>query len=373
MQAPLGRAVIGGLVMSTFATLLVVPSIFAVVIGRKVARSPSMYPGRPRAARTTTRRSSPTRRPRPADEHDRRSRGGARPTATDANPTQRSTRRLDSLGPAELPRQDPHWRRSGCRLASAPPAAVLGPRSPLVALAPAAAAHRLQTKAEINTRLGAPDRTADPAATVRTIVRVVGQPSFIEAYERTSIYPKLTAYIEKWIVDIGDKVKKDQVLATLFVPELVEDYETKKATVELDKERIELARKMVEVADAERQGGQGAASPRPRRSWPSTRPRSTAGTRRSSGSRREVKRGVVDPQILLESTRPVEVEHRLAGRGQGDHQDRRRRNCSPNRPRLEKAKVDVEVAQADLAVAESESRGSRRGSATSRSPRPSMA
>jgi multidrug efflux pump subunit AcrB len=44
MQAPLGLAVIGGLVMSTFATLLVVPSIFAVVVGRKVARSPSIYP-----------------------------------------------------------------------------------------------------------------------------------------------------------------------------------------------------------------------------------------------------------------------------------------------------------------------------------------
>ena len=28
---------------------------------------------------------------------------------------------------------------------------------------------------------------------VRTIVRVVGQPSFIESYERTSIFPKLTA------------------------------------------------------------------------------------------------------------------------------------------------------------------------------------
>jgi multidrug efflux pump subunit AcrB len=47
MQAPLGRAVIGGLVMSTFATLLVLPSIFAVVIGRKVHRSPSIYPGDP--------------------------------------------------------------------------------------------------------------------------------------------------------------------------------------------------------------------------------------------------------------------------------------------------------------------------------------
>ena len=46
-NAPLGRAVIGGLVMSTFATLLVVPSIFALVIGRSVARSPSIYPDDP--------------------------------------------------------------------------------------------------------------------------------------------------------------------------------------------------------------------------------------------------------------------------------------------------------------------------------------
>ena len=33
--------------MSTFATLLVVPSIFAFVIGRKVARSPSICPEDP--------------------------------------------------------------------------------------------------------------------------------------------------------------------------------------------------------------------------------------------------------------------------------------------------------------------------------------
>ena len=44
MQAPLGRAVIGGLVMSTFATLLVVPSVFAVVIGKKKYNSASVYP-----------------------------------------------------------------------------------------------------------------------------------------------------------------------------------------------------------------------------------------------------------------------------------------------------------------------------------------
>ncbi|HWG45255.1 MAG TPA: efflux RND transporter permease subunit [Gemmataceae bacterium] len=49
MQAPLGLAVIGGLVMSTVATLRVVPSIFAVVIGRSAARSPSVYPDDPKS------------------------------------------------------------------------------------------------------------------------------------------------------------------------------------------------------------------------------------------------------------------------------------------------------------------------------------
>jgi hypothetical protein len=50
MQAPLGRAVIGGLLMSTFATLLVLPSIFALVVGRRVAKSPSIYPDDPASA-----------------------------------------------------------------------------------------------------------------------------------------------------------------------------------------------------------------------------------------------------------------------------------------------------------------------------------
>ena len=33
MEAPLGRAVIGGLLVSTFATLLILPAIFAIVMG----------------------------------------------------------------------------------------------------------------------------------------------------------------------------------------------------------------------------------------------------------------------------------------------------------------------------------------------------
>jgi multidrug efflux pump subunit AcrB len=47
MQAPLGRAVIGGLVCSTIATLLIVPSIFVVVMGRLTPHSLSVHPDDP--------------------------------------------------------------------------------------------------------------------------------------------------------------------------------------------------------------------------------------------------------------------------------------------------------------------------------------
>src|SRR5262245_2973210 len=47
LQAPLGRAVIGGLVVSTFATLFIVPSVFALLMGRRAARSPSLHPDDP--------------------------------------------------------------------------------------------------------------------------------------------------------------------------------------------------------------------------------------------------------------------------------------------------------------------------------------
>ena len=50
MEAPLGRAVIGGLVVSTFVTLFIVPSVFALLMGKKTPRSPSLYPDDPESS-----------------------------------------------------------------------------------------------------------------------------------------------------------------------------------------------------------------------------------------------------------------------------------------------------------------------------------
>jgi multidrug efflux pump subunit AcrB len=47
MTAPLGMAVIGGLVVSTFATLLILPAMFVLVMGTAKKISPSINPDDP--------------------------------------------------------------------------------------------------------------------------------------------------------------------------------------------------------------------------------------------------------------------------------------------------------------------------------------
>lgn len=188
----------------------------------------------------------------------------------------------------------------------------------------------------------------------RKIIRTVGQPSFIESYERTSIYPKLTGYIEKWNVDIGDKVKKGDVLATLFVPELVEDFGTKKATVKLDEERIALAQKQVEVAQADVQAAQAELD----------ESQAILGKYQAEVDRwdtevkrldREVKRGVVDPQVLLESTNQWKSSEAARDAAKATI-EKSRADVLSRQAALAKAQVDVGVARADLAVAVSDAK-----------------
>ena len=51
MEAPLGRAVIGGLLVSTFATLLILPAVFAIVMGQRASiSSPSLHPDDPESS-----------------------------------------------------------------------------------------------------------------------------------------------------------------------------------------------------------------------------------------------------------------------------------------------------------------------------------
>jgi multidrug efflux pump subunit AcrA (membrane-fusion protein) len=189
---------------------------------------------------------------------------------------------------------------------------------------------------------------------IRTITRIVEQPSFIESYERTSVFPKVTGYIQRWNVDIGDKVHEGDVLCTLFVPELVEDYGTKKAKVELDRRDIALAKEVVRVTEADLEAARARLDEAIAilAKYQSEVDRWDTEVKRL---KHETDRGVVDPQILLESTN--QWRSTVAARDAAKATIvRARAEVNSRDAALSRAKVDVTVAEAALAVAESDAR-----------------
>jgi multidrug resistance efflux pump len=80
---------------------------------------------------------------------------------------------------------------------------------------------------------------------MRPVKRVVEQPGTVLAFEETALHANLTGYVDSLaddpdkkdrpphdqFIDIGSRVKKDQVLARLAVPELEEEFKQKTALV----------------------------------------------------------------------------------------------------------------------------------------------
>lgn len=76
------------------------------------------------------------------------------------------------------------------------------------------------------------ERTALPTATVRaTHVQVIkpkvidsdhalALPGTVRALEQTKIFPRVTGYVRRWLVDIGDKVTAGQLLVEIDTPDL---------------------------------------------------------------------------------------------------------------------------------------------------------
>jgi RND family efflux transporter MFP subunit len=50
--------------------------------------------------------------------------------------------------------------------------------------------------------------------------RITDQPGTIRAFERATLYAKVSGYLQDLKIDRGDRVKKDQILAEIYVPEL---------------------------------------------------------------------------------------------------------------------------------------------------------
>jgi RND family efflux transporter MFP subunit len=92
----------------------------------------------------------------------------------------------------------------------------------------------------------------------KTIHREVGQPGVIEAFERTPIVARIPGYVLKWNVDIGDSVHQGDVLAELWVPELVSELKLKEEQVQQAKKALAMAQAKVLTAKAQVQEAEAA-------------------------------------------------------------------------------------------------------------------
>lgn len=85
----------------------------------------------------------------------------------------------------------------------------------------------------------------------QNLMRQIVTPASFEAFRKTTVYSKVSGYLE-WIrVDIGDRVRKGQVIAQIEIPEMHDDYreaEAQLAVVEADHDN---AQAELESAQAE--------------------------------------------------------------------------------------------------------------------------
>jgi multidrug efflux pump subunit AcrA (membrane-fusion protein) len=189
---------------------------------------------------------------------------------------------------------------------------------------------------------------------VRDLSCTVDQPGFVEAYEQTAIFSKVSGFIKKLYVDIGQQVKKDDLLAEVFVPELQEEHQQKMAQVELAKRQVEQAQQMVVVAQSKLQTAIAEVG----------EAKATLGKYRAETARWEsevrrmtqmVQARVVDKQALDETQEQLGSSKSALDAGQAVVTAREAAQISAEAD-VGKAKIDVETSKAQVRVAEAEER-----------------
>jgi len=100
---------------------------------------------------------------------------------------------------------------------------------------------------------GDPSRDADPArgenpivtvvvAEPRTVATDLDLPAALQAFQDTPIYARTTGYIQKWLADIGERVKSGQTLAVIDGPDLDQELNQARANMGQAKANLEIAR-----------------------------------------------------------------------------------------------------------------------------------
>jgi multidrug efflux pump subunit AcrA (membrane-fusion protein) len=175
----------------------------------------------------------------------------------------------------------------------------------------------------------------------RTVTATVGQPAFVYAYEQTSLFPKVTGFVDRWSADIGDRVQKGQELAHVAVPELVAELAEAQAQARLDVIQIQVSRQLVEVAASNKEMAQAQAQ-----AAEADVKKYEAGVERWTSEVERLSKitSVIDQQVIQESQKELKVS--VATR------EAARANAGAAQTTVKTRQADVEKARTDVRAAE---------------------
>ena len=191
----------------------------------------------------------------------------------------------------------------------------------------------------------------------RDIRMTVVQPGTVQAYEVTPIYSRISGYVQKYLHDIGARVKAGDVLIEMWIPDLVELHSEAAAEAKRADVQIRVTESALRAADAKLETTIARIAS------------AQAGIKRAQASysrwESEYKRleqlvaqRVLDVQVRDETYR--QFEEAAAARDQAEaafsEAKSSRDQASADRDR---ARVDVEAAKAQLAVAQAKEREAR--------------
>ena len=82
------------------------------------------------------------------------------------------------------------------------------------------------------------------------VERTVTRPGAVRAYEFAKLFTKVSGYLKDQKVDIGSRVKKDELLFTIYAPELEADVRKAEADLTRAKSQVEVTRARLAAAQA---------------------------------------------------------------------------------------------------------------------------
>jgi RND family efflux transporter MFP subunit len=202
---------------------------------------------------------------------------------------------------------------------------------------------------------------AEPSAPVRVSVvhpekgkmpRTTHQPGNVLSFDSARLYAEVSGYLSKQTVDIGDRVKKGQLLIEIDVPELIKQRDRAAAAVKQAEARVTVARARLDTAKADLKAAKAKvvhadAAAKSAHAWEVFRQKQYHRMEELVASR------TIDERLRDEAQDNYEAAKETRRSAEAAIKTAEAEEEAAN-ARIAQAKADIEAAKADVIVTESE-------------------